>query len=80
MEAAHDNLNQHTEDTATDLTMTHYTSHISDHPHITALQVINLKIIVGHTHDHPTNLQGMNNADEIHIPVGQEEGSTPGRT
>ena len=55
-------------------------SHITDHPHIAALWVINPEIIVGHTHDHPTNLQGMNQADQVHTPTGQEEGHTPRRT
>ena len=39
-------------------------------PHITALQVIDPEIAVGHTHNHPTNLQGMNHADQIHTPAG----------
>ena len=69
-EAAHDDLTQPTEDTATDLTMTHCTSHIADRLHITALWVIDPQITVGHTHDHPTNLQGMNHADQIHSPAG----------
>ena len=79
-EAAHDDLTQPTEDTATDLAMTHHISHIADHPHITALWVIDPEIVVGHTHDHPTDLQGMNHADQIHTPAGQEEGCTPRRT
>ena len=36
-EAVHDDLTQPAEDTATDLTVIHHTSHIADHPHITAL-------------------------------------------
>ena len=39
-EVAHDNLTQPAGDTATDLTVTHYTGHIEDHPRITALWVI----------------------------------------
>ena len=35
--AAHDYFTQPTEDTATDLTMTHHTSHITNHPNIKAL-------------------------------------------
>ena len=62
-------LPQPREDTTTDLTMTHPTSHITDHPNIKALQVINPKIAVDHIHDHPTNLQGMNLTDQIHIPA-----------
>ena len=80
MEAGHNDLAQPTEATATDLTMTHPTGHITDHPHIAALLVISPEIIVGHTHDHPTDLQGMNYADQIHTPAGQEEGHTPRRT
>ena len=34
---AHDNLAQPTENTATDLTVTHGTGHITDHPNIKAL-------------------------------------------
>ena len=33
-----------------------------------------------HSHDHPTALQGMNHADQVHTPAGQEEGYTPRRT
>ena len=49
---------------------------MADHPCIATLQVIDPEIRVGHTHDHPTNLQGMNHADQIHTPTGQEEGYT----
>ena len=48
IEADHYDLAQPREDTATDLTMTHLTDHIADHPSIEALQVINSEIIVGH--------------------------------
>ena len=58
----------------------HDIGHITDHPHITALWVIDPKIIVGHTYDHPTNLQGMNDTDQVQPPAGQEEGLTPQRT
>ena len=57
--AAHDDLVQPTEDTATDLAMTHHTGYIADHPNSKALQVINPEIIVGHIHNHPTDLQDM---------------------
>ena len=60
--------------------MTHHTGHITDYPHIAALWVIDPKILVGHTHDHPKNLQGMNQADQIHTSAGQEEGYNPRRT
>ena len=79
-EAAHNNLAQHVGDAATDLTVTHHIGHITDHVHIAALWVINPKIVIGHTHNHPTNLQGMNHTDQIHTPAGQEEGYTPRRT
>ena len=68
--AAQDNLDQPTEVTATDLTMTHYTGHIVNDPNIKALQVIDPEIAVGHIHDHPINLQGMNLADQIYTPAG----------
>ena len=68
--AAHNDLNQPTEDTARDLAMTHCTNHITDHPHTTALWVIGPEIAVGHTHYHPTNLQCMNDADQIHTAAG----------
>ena len=54
--------------------MTHHTNHITDHPNIEALQVIDPEIAVGHIHKHPTDPQGMNRGDEVHIPAGQEEG------
>ena len=40
--AVHDDLAQPTEDAATDLCVTLHTSHITDHPNIEALQVIDL--------------------------------------
>ena len=74
--AAHDNLTPPIEATATDLTMTHHTDHITDHPHIEALQVIDPEITVDHIHDHPTDLQGTNHVDQVHNPAGQEENQT----
>ena len=47
-EAAHDNFTQHIGDTATDPIVTHHISHITDHPHITALWDTDPKITVGH--------------------------------
>ena len=61
--ATHNDLTPHIEATAIDLTMTHHIDHITDHPHIEALQVINPEITVGHIHDHPTDLQGMSHID-----------------
>ena len=79
-EAPSSGLTQPTEDTATDLTVTHCTGHIADHPHIAALGVIDPKIAVSHTHYHPTDPQGMNHTDRIHTPAGWEEGHIPSRT
>ena len=39
--ADHDDLTQHIEATAIDLTATHHIVHIAHHPHIEVLQVIN---------------------------------------
>ena len=75
-EAAHDNSAQPTEDTATDLAMTHCTGHNTDHSHITALWVIDPEMIVGQTHDHSTDLQGMNHTDQIHTPAGKKKASS----
>ena len=58
--AVHYNLTQPTEDTATDLAMTHHISHMTSHPNIKALQVIDPKTAVDHIHNHPTDLQDMN--------------------
>ena len=71
--AVHNDLTQPIEDTATDLTVTHCTDHIADHPNIEAFQVINPEITVGHIQEHPTDPQGMNQADQVHTPAGQEE-------
>ena len=62
-EAAHDDLTQPIEDTVTDLTVTHCHGHIADHPCIAALLVTDPEITVGHTHHHPSNLQGKNHTD-----------------
>ena len=78
--AAHNDLTQPTDDTATNLTVTHHIGHIADHPNIEALQVINPEIAVVHIHTPHTDLQGMNLTDQIHTPAGQEEGHTPRRT
>ena len=51
IEAAHDNFTPPTEDTTTDLIMTHFTNHITDHLNTEALQAINLDIIIGWTHN-----------------------------
>ena len=54
--------------------MTHHTDHIADHPNIKAHKVIDQEITVGHIHEHPTDPQGMNCADQVHTPAGQKEG------
>ena len=79
-EPAYDNLTPSIEDTATDLAMTHPTNHITDHLNIEALQAIDPNIIVGHTHDQPTGLQGMNHIDQAHNPAGQGSNHTQRRT
>ena len=56
--------------------MTHCIGHITDHPHLTALLIIDPKIIVGHTHNHPTNLQGMNHADQVLLQLDKKK-ATP---
>ena len=68
--AAHNKLTQPTEDTATDLTMTHCTGHTPNNPSIKALHVIDPEITVDHIHAHPTDLQDMILTDQIHTPAG----------
>ena len=53
--------------------MTHHIGHFTDHPQIDALWIIVPEITVGHIHNHPTNVQGMNHIDQVYIPSGQEE-------
>ena len=79
-EATHDNLIPTTEDTVTDLTMTHLTNHIADHLNTEALQTIDPDIIVGHTHNQPTGLQVMNHIDQSHNPAGQGDNHIPRKT
>ena len=79
-QTAHDDLTHPTEDAATDLAMTDHTSHITDHANIKALKIIDPKTAVDHIHDHPTDLQGMNPANQVQIPAGQEEDHIPRRT
>ena len=56
---------------------THHIDHTANHPCIEALQVIDPEITVGHIHDYPTDLQGMNHIDQVHNPAGQEENHIP---
>ena len=60
IEAAQDDPIQHTEDTATDPTMTHYTCHTANHPHTAAHQDTTLRTTVDHIHVHPTDCQNNN--------------------
>ena len=63
--AAHGDLTQPTDDMAIDLAMTHHINHITDHPHIEVLLVIDPEIIVGHIHNHPICLQDMNHVNQV---------------
>ena len=68
-EAAHDDCHSaHRGHSHRPCTVTHHTIHTADCLHIAALQVINPEITVGHTHDYPTDIQGMNHTDDIHTP------------
>ena len=78
-EGAHNDLTQPIKDTATNVAMTHHTSHITDCLHLTAVWVINPEITIGHTHDHLTDLQGTNHEDQIHTLLGWDEGHIPRR-
>ena len=62
--AAHNDLTQPTEDTATYRTMTLLSSHIAGDSNTEGLQVINPAITVDHIHDHPTDVQDMNLTDQ----------------
>ena len=66
--------------TAINLTATHHINHITDHPHIEVLQLTTPEIAEGHTHDHPTNLQGKIYTDQVHIPADHEASHTSSRT
>ena len=76
-EATHEILTPPTEDTTIDLTVTHLIDHITDHLNTYALQAINPNIIVDHTHNQPTGLQGMNHVGQAHNPAGQGDNHTP---
>ena len=78
--AAHDDHAPLTETAAIDLTITHHIKHITDHPHIEVLQVINPEIAVGHIHDHPTSFHDRTHIDQVHTPADHEENHTPRRT
>ena len=78
--AAHDYCTPPIEATAINLTMTCNIDHITDHPHIEVLQLINPEIVVGHIYDHPTDLQDRTHADQVHTPTDHEENHTPRRT
>ena len=78
--AAHDNWAPPIEATTINHATTCHINHITDHPHIEVLQLINLEITVDHTHDHPTDLQGRNHTDQVHILADHEENHTSRRT
>ena len=59
IEAAQDNPIQHTNDTVTDLAMTHHTGHTANHPHTTANQATTLRTTVHHIDIHPTDHQNI---------------------
>ena len=60
--------------------MTPITDHIAAHPNTEALQATDPDIILGHTHDHPIGLQGMNHIDQTCNQGGQGKNYTPRRT
>ena len=66
IEAAQDDPIQHTEITAADPTMTHQTSHTTNHPHTAAHQVTTLRTTVNHSHAHPTDHQNVTHIKEGH--------------
>ena len=57
--------------------MTQLTEHIADHLTTEALKVIKPKMIVGHTHEHPIGLQGMNCTGQAHNPSRTRAKTTP---
>ena len=79
--AAHNDLTQSTEVTATtiDLAAMHHIDHITVLHNIKALQVINPEITAGHIHDHPIDHQGMIHVDQVHNPAGQKQNHIPRR-
>ena len=66
IESAQDDPIQHTKATVTEPTMTHHTSHTTDHPHTAAHQVTTLRTAVGHIHAHPTDHQNIIHTTEDH--------------
>ena len=78
--AGHDNLTPPIEVETINLATTLHIDHISDHPHIEALQGIDPESAEGHIHDHPTGLQDMNHIDQVHNPAGQDKNHIPRRT
>ena len=78
--AAHDNHTLPIEVTDINLSATHHINLTTDHTHIEVLQLFTPEITVGHTHDHPTDLQGRTHTDQVHIPANHEENHTSRRT
>ena len=77
--AAHNDCIPPMEATAINLAMTHHINLIADHPHIEVLQLTNPEIAVCHTYNHPTDLQGRTDTDQVHIPADHEENHTSRR-
>ena len=78
--AAHDDHTSPIEVVAIDLTATHHINHITDHPHIEALQVINPEIAVGYIHNNPIIPQGRTHVGQVHTLADHEEIHTQRRT
>ena len=66
IEANQDDPIQHTKNTVTDPTMTHCTTHTTNHPHTTAHQVVTLRTAIDHIHTHPTDCQIIIHTKEDH--------------
>ena len=77
--AAHNNCTPPIEAAATDPAVTHHINHITDHPHIEVLQLINPENAVDHDHNHPTDLQGRTHTKQVHIPTDHKENQTSRR-
>ena len=78
--AAHDAHAPPIEITAIIPATTYHTDHTAGHPCIEVPQLMTQEIIVGHAHDHPTNLPGKTHTDQIHIPADHEGNHTSRRT
>ena len=77
---AYDTCTPLIEVTAIDLIVTHHINHITDAPHIEVLQLTTPEITADHAHNHPTNLQGETDTDQVHIATDHEANHTSRRT